>query len=143
MFGAAEVSFSQKQSDTAVVNRFISREAEAAEAVEYKGARKILRGDVNGDGRADMVVLYTLEGFGGGNSYIQYLAVFLNQGRSFRYATHTGIGGKNLRSVELKSIRAGKINLDTLEYLPADGSCCPSKKVKTSFIFRKAGLKEL
>ena len=49
------------------------------DASEYKEARKILYGDVDGDGTKDAVVQYTLEGFGGGNSWGQSLVVFLNK----------------------------------------------------------------
>jgi hypothetical protein len=47
------------------------------DASEYKEARKILYGDVDGDGTKDAVVQYTLEGAGGGNSWGQSLVVFL------------------------------------------------------------------
>jgi hypothetical protein len=138
------VSFSYSQAqDNKIVNIFIASQAKKEKADEYRDARKILRGDVNNDGKEDLVVLYTLEGFGGGNLYIQYLAVFLGNGKNFLYANHKSAGGKNNRSIELSSVKNGTINLTTLEYLPNDPSCCPSKKGKAHFIFSKGVLKEI
>jgi hypothetical protein len=138
----AGLTFAQSQ-DTKAVNLFISGQAKKEEAEEYKKARKILRGDINSDGKADLVVLYTLEGYGGGNLYIQYLAVFLSNGKTFRYANHDSAGGKNNRSVELTSIKNGTINLTTLEYSSNDPSCCPSKKGRARFVFQSGRLKEI
>ena len=56
------------------------------DATEYKEARKIVYGDVDGDGAKDAVVQYTLEGFGGGNSWGQSLAVFLNKKGAYKLA---------------------------------------------------------
>src|SRR5829696_2103935 len=83
----AGLSFSQTQ-DNKTIKAFIYGQAKKEKAEEYEEARKILRGDVNNDGKEDLVVLYTLEGFGGGNLHVQYLAVFLSNGKAFRYANH-------------------------------------------------------
>ena len=135
----------QAQSDKiyALVDRFIARQEKREKAVEYRDARKILRGDVNRDGKEDIVVLYSLEGFfGGTNLWIQYLAVFTNRGNKLVYATHQSIGGKNQRGLLLKSIAKNRIYLDTKEYLRQDASCCPSGKGHASFTFSNGRLKE-
>jgi len=59
------------------IDRYIEKVREDAD--EYKEARKIIYGDVDGDGTKDAVVQYTLEGAGGGNSWGQSLVVFLNK----------------------------------------------------------------
>lgn len=135
----------QAQSDKIkiVVDRFIARQEKLEKAVEYKDARKLLRGDVNRDGKEDVIVLYSLEGFfGGKNLWIQYLAVFTNRGNELLYATHQSVGGKNQRGLLLKSIAKGQINFDTQEYLPQDASCCPNGKGRASFTFTNGRLKE-
>lgn len=136
-----QVSFSQNQ-ENKIINTFISGQAKKNLADEYRDARKTVRGDINKDGKEDLVVLYTLEGFGGGNLYRQYLAVFLGDGKTFRYATHQSVGGKDNRTIELNSIKNGTINLDTLGYAPDDASCCPSVKGKTRYVFSGGKLKE-
>ena len=129
--------------ETQLVDSFIARRAKAQKAEEYPEARKILRGDVNRDKRTDLVVLYSLEGFGGGNNYTQYLAVFLGVGKTFRNAADEPVGGKWRRDVELESIAGMTINLETKEYRKNDAACCPSKSSKTRYIFRNGKLREM
>lgn len=43
---------------------------------EYKNARKVMYYDFDADGDEDLYVFFTLEGFGGGNNWQHYLAVF-------------------------------------------------------------------
>jgi hypothetical protein len=140
--GGFQLVYSQA-TETAIVNRFISRQAKKEGADEYREARKTLHGNINGDGKADLVVLYSLEGFGGGNSYSQYLAVFLGKGKTFQYAANAIVGGKLNRDVDLKSIASRRINLDTMEYRRNDAACCPSKKGTTRYIFANGKLKEV
>jgi hypothetical protein len=130
-------------SETTIIDGFISKQAAKEDAEEYKEARKVLRADVNGDRKTDLVVLYSLEGFGGGNNYIQYLAVFLGNGKTFRYATNEPVGGKMRRDIDLKSITALRINLNTKEYRKNDAACCPSRPGKTRYVFRNGKLREI
>jgi len=125
------------------ITRFIARQAKANDADTYPEARKELSGDLNRDGKRDIVVLYTLEGFGGGNNYAQYLAVFLGYGRAYRHAANTVVGGKLNRSVELRSIVGSTINLNTKEYRSNDPACCPTLSRKTRFVFRRGKLTEI
>ena len=102
-----------------------------------------MKGDLNADSAEDVVVLYTLEGQGGSNQYLQYLAVFVNRKGRLAYLAHQVVGGKNRRSIEAVSIKDGKINLQTLEYLANDASCCPSKKGQMRFILSGGRLKKI
>ena len=140
---AASVTLAQSQSDKSIINSFITRQAKRERATEYEEARSIVQGDLNADGAEDAVVLYTLEGQGGSNQYVQYLAVFINRKGRLVYLTHQVLGGKNRRSIDSVSIKDGKINLQTLEYLPADASCCPSKKGQMRFILSAGRLKKI
>jgi hypothetical protein len=136
------VSAQQEQGES-MVRDFITKQARKEKADENIDSRTILRGDVNGDGKMDLVAQYTLESFGGGNLYRQYLVVFLANGKTFHYAAHRAIGGKDNRAVTLNSIKFGKINFETLHYAPNDASCCPSKKGRASFVFNQGKLKEI
>jgi hypothetical protein len=134
-------SFAQSHRDKAVINNFIARQERKERADEYEEGRSIVRGDLNGEGDEDAVVLYTLEGHRGTNQYVQYLAVFVNRRGRLMYTTHDVVGGKNRRAIESVLIKDGKINLQTEEYLPTDPSCCPSKKGQMSFILSRGRLK--
>lgn len=140
---AAPLTLAQSQSDKSIISSFIAQQAKRERATEYEEARSIVNGDLNADSAEDAVVLYTIEGQGGSNQYIQYLAVFLNRKGKLVYATHQVVGGKNRKSIDSVSIKDGKINLQTMEYLPTDASCCPSKKGQMRFILSGGRLKKI
>src|ERR1700741_3342368 len=119
-------SFSEDR-DTDVINRFISKQEAQENGNEYKDARKVVAGDLNHDGTSDLAVLYTIEGQKGTNNYVQYLAVFIRVKGRLVYVTHTAVGGKLYRDVELQSIKDNVIFLKTLNYTANDAACCPSK----------------
>ena len=83
--------------DTAVIDKFISKQATREGGDEYKDARKVMAGDLNGDAVADLAVLYTIEGQNGTNNYIQYLAVFVRARGGLVPVTHTIVGGVEKR----------------------------------------------
>lgn len=117
--------------DTRPIGRFIEKEAKKTRSEEYVEARKVVRADLNRDGRDDAVVLYTLESFGGSNDYAQFLVVFLaSKNDSLRVAAQKMIGGKNRRAIDSLTVENGIIRLGTLNYARSDASCCPSKKGK-------------
>lgn len=138
----ASCSASFAQSDTAVINKFISAQAAKESASEYEDARKVVTGDLNHDGVPDTAVLYTIEGMDGSNNYIQYLAVFLQTKKGLVYAAHEPVGGKNHRDVDLTSISNGLINLNTVNYAPKDPSCCPTIKGRTTYALAGGVLRE-
>lgn len=74
---------------------------------------------------------------------MQYLAVFINRKGRLAYVIHQVVGGKNRKSIDSVSIKGGKINLQTLEYLPNDASCCPSKKGQMRFVLSGGRLKKI
>jgi hypothetical protein len=129
--------------DTALINSFISKQAEREKGEEYEDARKILAGDLNRDRAPDLAVLYTIEGQDGTNTHVQYLAVFIRMKGRLLPATYTAVGGKSRRSVELKSIKNNVILLNTLNYTPDDAACCPSKKGSARYVLANKKLKEL
>jgi len=130
------------QDDLAIINLFIARQAHRERGEEYAEARKVVAGDLNGDGIPETVVLYTIESQGGSNNYIQYLAVFARRGGHLVAIAHTPVGGKSRRSVELSSVDNQRVNLQTLSYAPKDASCCPSIKGTTSYVLLGQRLSE-
>jgi hypothetical protein len=98
--------------------------------------------DLTRDGVPETVVLYTIEGQGGSNLYVQYLAVFARRGGRLSALTRAQVGGKSVRSVELNSVERGTILLGTLGYGPRDAQCCPSVKGRTRYILAGGRLRE-
>lgn len=135
-------SFGQTKTPPEVA-KFLARQAKAADAEEYPGARKVMSADLNGDRKNDLVVLYTLEGFGGGNSYGQSIAVFLKKGNRYVLSVDKAVGGKLNRSVELKKVSGRTIYLDTLRWGKDDGGCCPSLKGKARLVYSGGRLREV
>jgi hypothetical protein len=129
--------------DTTIINKFIASQAAKIGGDEYPDARKIVKGDLNHDGVPDLAVLYTIEGMGGGNNHVQYLAVFVrSQGRLLHLA-HTAVGGKLNRAVELKSISKNIIYCEILLYRPKDPSCCPSMKGTARYVLTSNKLTQM
>jgi len=125
-----------------VIDKYIAGVAKVSDASEYKEARKILYGDIDGDGDEDAIVQFTIEGMGGGNNYGFSLAAFKNDDGKLTAITDEVVGGKMNREVELKRIEKGVIYLDTKEYAENDGACCPSIAGKTSFVLEGKKLVE-
>lgn len=114
------------------------------DAVEYRQVRKIIYGDVNGDGSKDAVVQYTLEGAGGGNSWGQSLAVFLNKKGVYKMSADETVGGKFFRSFTLQKIVAKQI-IGASEICPEDepqGLCKNPKKKRVKYVLLNGKLKE-
>ena len=130
------------QDDLAMISSFIARQAHRERGEEYEDARKVVTGDLNGDGIPETVVLYTIESQGGSNNYIQYLAVFARRSGHLVAVAHTPVGGKSRRSIELSSVEKQRVNLQTLSYAPRDASCCPSIKGTTSYVLVGQSLRE-
>jgi non-ribosomal peptide synthetase component E (peptide arylation enzyme) len=131
-----------QDSDGSVIDFFIARQARRERGEEYREARKVMVGELTGDGVPETVVLYTLESQGGTNNYVQYVAVFARGNRGLIPVTHTEVGGKMRRSVELSSVDNNAIQLATLSYGPKDPSCCPSVKGTTCYALVGRALRE-
>lgn len=130
------------QDENKVVDRFIAAQARKQKGEEPDNIRKSITGDLNHDGLEDTAVLYTIEGQGGSNNYIQFLAVFLKTKRGLVYAANEPVGGKNHRAAELISITDGMVNLNILGYGPKDPSCCPTIEGTTRYALMGHALKE-
>ena len=128
---ALSASFASAQNgDKAAIDKFISAQATREHGEEYPDARKVVNGDLDKDGVAETVVLYTIEGQNGSNNHVQYLAVFTRANRQLVHLTHTSIGSKIYRDVELDSVTNGLINLTTNSFAKNDPACCPTVKGK-------------
>ncbi len=124
------------------IDSYIEKVREDAD--EYKEARKIIYGDVDGDGTKDAVVQYTLEGAGGGNSWGQSLVVFLNKKGVYKMSADETVGGKFFRTFDLLKIVSKEI-IGATETCPEDepqGLCENPKKKQVKYVLVKGKLKE-
>jgi len=140
--GLSCVSAAAQSDDKAIIDKYIANQAKRERGEEPDGIRKTIDGDLNHDGVADVAVLYTIEGQGGSNNYIQYLAVFLRKNGKLVYAAHREVGGKNNRGMEITSIKDNAMLFDTTAYGPRDPSCCPTVKGKTKYLLTGTRLVE-
>ncbi len=116
----------------------------SGDASEVRESRRIVYGNIDGDGTKDAAVQYLLEGFGGGNLWAQNLAVFLNQKGVYRMSADENIGGKFFRSFDLLKV-AGKQIIGATETCPKDepqGLCENPKKKQVKYVLLKGRLKE-
>ncbi len=91
--------------------------------------------DIDKDGIDDFIVLFTVEGIGGGgNDHYDFMALFLS-GRGWQPIV-TRTGGRGERDPIGIDFRDGKIILNTLVYLPSDPLCCPSGKGTLTYELR-------
>ena len=128
--------------DATAISSYIQSQARRERGEEYEDARKVVTGDLDGDGSPETVVLYTIESQGGSNNYIQYLAVLSRSGNKLVPLANVAVGGKSRRSVELDGVEVGKVKLNTLTYGPNDASCCPSIKGPTIYLLTGKTLRE-
>jgi len=136
------VASARQDEDAAAIDTFIARRAHRERGEEYREARKVVVGDLTHDGAPETVVLYTIEGQGGRNLYVQYLAVFTRQKGKLSALTRAEVGGKSVRSVELTSVEDDAILLETMGYAPKDASCCPSVRGATRYVLSGRTLRE-
>lgn len=141
-YSFAPLASANQDNDSAAIDSYISRQARRERGEEYREARKVVTGDLTHDGTAETVVLYTIESQVGGNLYIQYLAVFIRRNGNLSPITHLEVGGKSVRSVELKSVDSNSILLDTMSYRRQDPQCCPSVKGATKYVLSGRRLRE-
>jgi hypothetical protein len=141
----AESLSAQTSAAEKAINSHIRKEAKSQGAAEIIEKRKVIFGDVDGDGDKDAVAQYTIEGMGGGNSFAQMLAIFTNQKGVYRFTTEEVVGGKfAYRISNLTSVENGKILLSTETCAePPQGLCDNPKKGQAIFTFNKGKLKEL
>ena len=91
--------------------------------------------DIDKDGIDDFIVLFTVEGIGGGgNNHYDFMAVFLSSRGWQPIVIRTG--GRGERDPIGVDFRDGKIILNTLVYLPSDPLCCPSGKGTLAYELR-------
>lgn len=157
MFHAQHAHASQRKSSAGgcellpeKVEKFIKSFAAGVRGAQYCRFRKIARGDINADGIADLIVVFTVEGAcdddkstppgACGNHHETYLKVFL--GKELKEVPLLMVGSRGDRLITGLIVKNGVIEAETLAYGEDDPMCCPSIKGKTRFVLTKDVLME-
>lgn len=126
--------------DERVIDDAIAISAGSNAGEEYRDARKVATGDLNGDGADDAAAVFTIED-GAQNTSTQFLAAFTRQGDgALKFASTRPVGGTG-NVVDGISIEDGAIQLKTLTQGPDDADCCPSVVRKVEFLLHDGKLK--
>ncbi len=128
--GVSAQTAKEKLNAKSAINKHIKKEEKSSNATA-SDLNKIIFGDLDSDGDTDAVVLYSLEGFGGGMDWNQNLAVFLNKKGLFSFLDEKVVGGKyEWRAVKLINTKNGIIGLDELSCGIQNPNLCENPKKK-------------
>ncbi|WP_313054543.1 LppP/LprE family lipoprotein [Pseudomonas lopnurensis] len=107
----------------AVIDRHVAEEIGREGGDEYRDGRSVVEVDINGDGEQDALVLYSIEGQGGGNGSFQTLALFLAQNGGYVFNASAVVNGS---ASDVKLLDRQTIGVSTLTLGEDDAMCCPS-----------------
>lgn len=82
-----------------VLNSYLQKQLvnENPKPSEYKEARKLFSSDIDDDGDNDLIVFYTLEGFGGGNNWQHYIAIFIMENEKVKLVDDLVLFGDSMK----------------------------------------------
>jgi hypothetical protein len=129
--------------DEADIQRWINRHAQRSNSDEVKSARSSVVGDLDGDTRKDMAVLYTLQPRGQ-RSARRYLAVFKREREgvqgTLHYHTHMLVGGGGAAEANRATILNKIVVLEMLTHRAGDAECCPTSPSTRRYRLAPRGL---
>jgi hypothetical protein len=121
--------------DDQVIEAALAAEvAKSDGASEFKDARKSVEADLTGDGKPEVVLLYTLEGDGGSNGAGSYLAAFQrdDSGQLGLVGT-TSVAGLGVAARGLR-VEDATAHVTLLAPGPDDPACCPSMEEQVMYV---------
>lgn len=134
----AEVVRTVLSPDGDVIDEALAKEAERSQgAAEYREARKLIEGDLTGDGTSELVVLFTLEGGGGRNGGGGFLAAFQHNASGQLGAVDTiPVTGYGVSAQDVQ-IEQGAAIVKLLVQGPDDPGCCPSEELEGRYVLHQ------
>ncbi len=131
------------------INQAIEAFNATERGAEYCAARTSVNGDLDQDGKPDLLVAFTIEGACSepedaqsepgtcGNLFESYMMAFTGSQQSA--SEPILIGGKGIQLIEELTIANAIIQVDSLKYAESDAMCCPT--VATRDFYRLEGRK--
>ena len=143
--------------DEAEIQQWLTKHANQAQSTEVAAARSRVVGDLNGDGRSEVAVLYTLKPRAPRRGESRYLAVFKrvpdssqparpdgvpNARREWvlRYHAHVLVSGPGSGETNRVSIIDRTLVLEMLAFAPGDAACCPTRVTTRRYHMASRGL---
>ncbi|MEQ1772761.1 MAG: hypothetical protein ABL891_03165 [Burkholderiales bacterium] len=138
----AQVSVAATHGDGGI-QRWINTHAQRSSSEELTPARSSVVGDLDGDARNDLAVLYTLRPRGQRGER-RYLAVFKNQRDGtrdgLRYHAHVLVGGSGAAEVNRATILNKTVEIEMLTHRAGDAACCPTRPSTRRYRLTPRGL---
>lgn len=123
----------------AAIDNQITDEISVDGGSEYQDGRRVVQVDLNGDGAEDAVVLFTIEGQGGGNGSFQILAAFYREPDGWTLKQKIIVGG----ATEVQVLGPNIFGLQVLTHGADDPMCCPSIENVVKYQWTGTGFSEL
>lgn len=146
--------------DDSEIQRWINQHAQRTNSTEVPAARYRVVGDLDGDRRDDVAVLYTLKPRASQHGESRYLAVFKHQlapvqndapkstrdstrsgvRNSLRYHAHVLISGPGAGEANRVTILDRAVVVEMLTFGPGDAACCPTRATTRRYRLGVRGL---
>ncbi len=127
----------------AEIQHWISTHAHRGNSDEVTPARSSVVGDLDGDARNDVAVLYTLRLRGGQHRDMRYLAVFKQQRDGLRYHAHVLVGGGGAAEANRATILNRLVVVEMLTHRAGDAACCPTRPETRRYRLTPRGLQRV
>jgi hypothetical protein len=126
--------------DDAEIQRWLHQHAQRTQSVEVAGARQRVVGDLDGDRRDDVAVLYLLKPRAARRGDSRYLAVFKRQRDGVRYHGHALVSGPGAGEANRATILERSVVVEMLTFKPGDAVCCPTRATTRRYRLAPRGL---
>jgi hypothetical protein len=139
--------------DEAEIQQWLNQHAQRAQSVEVPAARHRVVGDLDGDGRDEVAVLYTLKPRAARRGESRYLAVFTRERRparhddrhrdrrgNLRYRAHVLVSAPGAGEANRATILNRTVAVEMLTFTSGDAACCPTHAATRRYQLAASGL---
>jgi hypothetical protein len=136
--------------DDTEIQHWLNQHAQRANSAEVAAAHYRVVGDLDGDDRNDIAVLYTLRKRSGQRGESRYLAVFRRHASSdgrtderrgvLRYHAHVLVSGPGAGEATRATILQRSVVVEMLTFRTGDAACCPTHPATRRYRLTARGL---